>query len=210
MRALLASVAVMVFGACGGLDNAPLRLGVVRGVVMNPTLDSLVIVEQLPELNAKPATDGRFEIAGVPQGQISLLVLASGTNAERLTVNVQGGAVSEVGTVAPKAGARLTVHVHVPSNQSRANAVVTVAGVVIQKKLDREGEVEFALPSGCYPVNVAIRGLGAVEKQVCVEAPKYREVDFELLPPDGSPGREGCTVSGCESGYVCRSNGSCG
>ncbi|MBM4780822.1 MAG: hypothetical protein GQE15_24260 [Archangiaceae bacterium] len=208
MRALFVSVAVLLAG-CGGLDNSPLRLGVVRGVVLNPTVESLVIVEQLPELNAKPAADGRFEIAGVPQGDVALLVLASGTNAERLTVKVQGGAVSELGTVTPKVGARLTVHVHVPSNQSRANAVVTVAGVVIQKKLDREGEVDVALPSGCYPIKVAIRGLGAVEKQVCVEAPKYREVDFELLEPDGSAGREGCSVSGCETGYVCRSNGSC-
>lgn len=208
MRALLASVAVLLAG-CGGLDNSVLRLGVVRGVVMNPTIESLVIVEQLPELNAKPAADGRFEIAGVPQGEISLLVLASGTNAERLTVKVQGGAVSELGTVSPKLGARLAVHVHVPSNQSRANAVVTIAGAVVQKKLDREGEVEVALPTGCYPVKVAIRGLGAVEKQVCVEAPKSREVDFELLEPDGSPGREGCSVSGCENGHVCRSSGAC-
>lgn len=208
MRALLASM-LLVLAGCGGLDNSVLRLGVVRGVVMNPTIESLVIVEQLPELNAKPAADGRFEIAGVPQGDISLLVLASGTNAERLTVKVQGGAVSEVGTVAPKAGARLTVHVHVPSNQSLANTVVTVAGVVIQKKLDRDGEVDVALPTGCYAVNVSIRGLGAVEKQVCVEAPKSREVDFELREPDGSPGREGCSVSGCEQGYVCRSSGAC-
>lgn len=208
MRALFASVAVLLAG-CGGLDNSVLRLGVVRGVVMNPTIESLVIVEQQPELNTRPAADGRFEIAGVPQGDISLLVLASGTNAERLTVKVQGGAVSELGTVSPKQGARLAVHVHVPSNQSRANAVVTVAGVVVQKKLDREGEVEIALPTGCYPVNVSIRGLGSVEKQVCVEAPKSREVDFELPEPDGSPGREGCSVSGCESGKVCRSNGSC-
>lgn len=208
MRALLVSVAVLLAG-CGGLDNSVLRLGVVRGIVSNPTIDSLVIVEQLPELNAKPAADGRFEIAGVPQGDISLLVLASGTNAERLNVKVQGGAVSELGTVTPRVGARLDVHVHVPSNQSRANAVVTVAGVVVQKKLNREGEVEIALPTGCYPVNVSIRGLGAVAKQVCVEAPKSREVDFELLDPDGSPGREGCSVSGCEAGYVCRSNGSC-
>lgn len=208
MRALFASVAVLLAG-CGGLDNSVLRLGVVRGVVMNPTIDSLVIVEQLPELNTRPAADGRFEISGVPQGDISLLVLASGTNAERLTVKVQGGAVSELGTVSAKQGARLAVHVHVPSNQSRANAVVTVAGVVIQKKLDREGEVEIALPTGCYPVNVSIRGLGSIEKQVCVEAPKSREVDFELPEPDGSPGREGCSVSGCETGKVCRSNGSC-
>lgn len=206
-RALL--ISLLVLGACGGLDNSVLRLGVVRGVVMNPTVESLVIVEQLPELNAKPGADGRFEIAGVPQGDISLLVLASRTNAERLTVKVQGGAVAELGTLSPKAGARLSVHVHVPSNQSRANAVVTVAGVVVQKKLDREGEVEVALPTGCYPVNVAIRGLGAIEKQVCVEAPKSREVDFELREPDGSPGREGCSISGCESGYVCRSDGSC-
>lgn len=208
MRALLASM-LLVLAGCGGLDNSVLRLGVVRGVVMNPTIESLVIVEQLPELNAKPAADGRFEIAGVPQGDISLLVLASGTNAERLTVKVQGGAVAELGTLSPKAGARLAVHVHVPSNQSLTSAVVTVAGVVVQKKLDREGEVEVALPTGCYPVNVAIRGLGAVAKQVCVEAPKSREVDFELLEPDGSPGREGCSVSGCEQGYVCRSSGAC-
>ena len=54
-----------------------------------------------------------------------------------------------------------------------------------------------------------MRCLGADEKTLCDEAPKCREVDFELLEPDGSPGREGCSVSGCENGHVCRSSGAC-
>lgn len=210
MRARLVSMVAFVLAACGGFDNTPLRLGVVRGVVSSPTIETVVLVEQLPSLSTRPSADGRFELSGVPQGDVSLLVLASSTHAERLTVNVRGGEVAEVGTVGQKPGARLEIVVHVPSNQSRARAQVQVNGVTLQQPLDFEGEVAIALPTGCYPVVVSVPGLGSLEKQVCMQAPTMREVQFELPEPNGTPGREGCSVSGCESGFSCRSNGSCG
>lgn len=210
MRARFVSMVAFVLAACGGFDNTPLRLGVVRGVVSSPTIETVVLVEQLPSLSTRPSADGRFELSGVPQGDVSLLVLASSTHAERLTVNVRGGEVAEVGTVGQKPGARLEIVVHVPSNQSRARAQVQVNGVTLQQPLDFEGEVAIALPTGCYPVVVSVPGLGSLEKQVCMQAPTMREVQFELPEPNGTPGREGCSVSGCEPGFSCRSNGSCG
>lgn len=209
MRALLVTVALVVLAACGGLDNGPLRLGVIRGVVPNPTIDTVVLVEQAPALSTRPSADGHFELTGVPQGDVTLLVLASATHAERLTVNVRGGEVAEVGSVGQTPAARLEIVVHVPSNQSRLQTKVQVNGVTLQKPLDREGEVAIALPTGCYPVIVSIPGLGSLEKQVCMQAPTMREVQFELPEPNGTPGREGCSVSGCEPGYSCRSDGSC-
>lgn len=209
MRARLVSVVAVVLAACGGFDNTPLRLGVVRGVVSSPTIETVVLVEQQPALSTRPSADGRFELTGVPQGEVTLLVLASAVNAERLTVNVRGGEVAEVGSVGQTPGARLEIVVHVPSNQSRAQARVQVNGVTLQRPLDREGEVSIALPTGCYPIVVSIPGLGSLEKQVCMQAPMMREVQFELPEPNGTPGREGCSVSGCESGRSCRSDGSC-
>ena len=210
MRALLVSVLAVVLAACGGFDNTLLRLGVVRGVVPSPTIETVVQVEQLPALSTRPSADGRFELTGVPQGDVTLLVLASGTQAERLTVNVRGGEVSELGNVGQKPGARLEIVVHVPSNQSRLQTRVQVNGITLQQPLNVEGEVAIALPTGCYPVVASIPGLGSLDKQVCMQAPTMREVQFELPEPNGTPGREGCSVSGCEPGYSCRSNGSCG
>ncbi|MDP1919289.1 MAG: hypothetical protein Q8L14_23770 [Myxococcales bacterium] len=209
MRAHLVSVVALVLAACGGFDNTPLRLGVVRGVVSSPTIETVVLVEQLPALFTRPSADGRFELTGVPQGEVTLLVLASASNAERLTVNVRGGEVAEVGSVGQTPGARLEIEVRVPSFQSRSKTTVQVNGFTLQQRLDRDGDVTIALPSGCYPVIVSLPGLGVVEKQVCVEAPTRREVHFDLLVPDGSPGREGCSVTGCDL-FTCRSDGSCG
>jgi hypothetical protein len=209
MRARFVSVVAIALSACGGFDNTPLRLGVVRGVVSNPTIDTVVMVEQLPALSTRPSPDGSFELTGVPQGEVTLLVLASASNAERLTVNVRGGEVAELGSVGQTPGARLEIEVRVPSFQSRAKTTVQVNGVTLQRALSRDGEVSVALPSGCYPVIVSLPGLGSVEKQVCVEAPTRREEHFDLLVPDGSPGREGCSVTGCDL-FTCRSDGSCG
>lgn len=208
-RALLVALAVTLAG-CGGFDNTPFRVGVVRGVVPNPTVNTVVLVEQQPALSARPDAQGRFELVDVPQGEVTLLVLASAANAERLTVTVRGGDVVDTGAVGTKAGARLEIVVHVPSNQSRLQTRIQVGSVTLTQLLDREGEVHVALPTGCYPVVVSIPGLGTMERQVCVTAPTMRQVQFELPEPDGSPGREGCSVSGCEVGLTCRSNGSCG
>lgn len=208
MRALAATVTGLLVAACGGLDNSPLRLGVIRGVVSDPTPESLVFVEELPSLNTRPGADGRFELLSVPQGEVTLVVLASPLRAQRRKVVVGGASVAEVGSLGATAGVSVELEVQVPSHQSRVGAVIEVAGVALPQKVDRDGEVHLALPPGCLPVRVSLRGLGAVQNEVCVES-EFREVRFVLPTPDGSPGREGCSVTGCDQGYVCKSSGAC-
>lgn len=208
MRALLATAVLAVLSACGGLDNAPLRVGLVRGLVVDPTPESLVFVENAPALVTRPGAAGTFELS-VPQGDVTLVVLASASRAERRALVVQGGGVTEAGSLGTLAGARLEAEVHVPSLQSRAAATLEVGGVLMTQRPNVDGEIAVGLPSGCFPVRVVLRGLGVVEKEVCLQAPEVREVHFDLPAPDGSPGREGCSVTGCEAGYACRSNGTC-
>jgi hypothetical protein len=208
MRALAVTVAALLVTACGGLDNSPLRVGIIRGVVSDPAPDALVFVEQLPALATRPGADGRFELARVPQGEVTLVVLASPLRAERQRVVVGGASVAELGAVGAAPGVPVELEVSVPSRQSRAGAVFEVGGVPLSQRVDRDGEVRLALPRGCLPVRVSLRGLGALEREVCVES-EPREVRFLLPAPDGSPGREGCSVTGCESGYACQSSGAC-
>ncbi|MBL8922163.1 MAG: hypothetical protein JNJ54_25160 [Myxococcaceae bacterium] len=207
MRALSLTVLALHVAACGGLDNTPLRFGVIRGVVKEPTADSLVFVEEAPTRHSRPGADGRFELTSVPQGEVTLVVLASPLRAERQRVSVGGAMVAELGSVGAAAGVPVEFEVSVPSRQRREGAVFEVAGVPLSQRVER-GEVQLALPSGCLPVRVSLRGLGDVEREVCVERER-REVRFALPPPDGSPGREGCPVTGCDDGYTCRSSGAC-
>ncbi len=216
MRALLASV-VLVASACGGLDNTPLRLGNIRGVVQNVTPTSLVATEPtetLPSvLSTRPQADGRFEFLGVPQGEVKLLILSSSTTAERLTLNVQGGSIVDVGAVGAAPSAQLRLIVEPPAFLGFEKATIQVGALDLTQPLEliqgHEGLARIGLPTGCYPTVVSIPGLGSVSKNVCVESPLTRTVEFEFPFPDGSPGREGCSLSGCLSGHSCLSNGFC-
>ncbi|MHB8879432.1 MAG: carboxypeptidase regulatory-like domain-containing protein, partial [Myxococcaceae bacterium] len=100
------SIAWALAAGCGTIDNSPLRQGVVRGRVEGASLGlSLVTVFGQPGLRDDPGEDGSFEISGVPAGPIELLVLASSTQAARVGVEVLGGQVVDVGTVASEAAA---------------------------------------------------------------------------------------------------------
>lgn len=216
MRALLASV-LLCASACGGLDNGPLRLGNIRGVVQNMTPTSIVSTEATETfptvISTKPQADGRFELVGVPQGEVKLLILSSSTTAERITLNLQGGSVADVGAVGAAPSAQLRLVVEPPAFLSFDKATIHVGALELTRPLEliqgHEGLARIGLPSGCYPTVVAIPGLGSLSKNVCVEAPLTKTVEFEFPFPDGSAGREGCSVSGCLSGHTCLSNGLC-
>ena len=210
MRALLATVVVFGLLGCGGFDNDPLRRGTVRGTLEKVTPESAVVIEELPEFFVKPDEKGRFELVDVPQGPVTLLVLASEVNAERLPVEVKGGQVTEVGSVGNRAGALVVVRLTAPEKYGVANARVSVRGLRLERSL-RTGVTEVTVPAiGCFTFDLSAPGLGADSKQLCVEGATRYAVDFTVAVPDGSEGREGCSVSGCVEGFMCKADGTCG
>lgn len=210
MRALLATVVVFGLLGCGGFDNDPLRRGTVRGTLEKVTPESAVVIEELPEFLARPDEKGRFELVNVPQGEVTLLVLASEVNAERLPVEVKGGQVTEVGSVGNRAGALVVVRLMAPAKYSLAQATVSVRGLPVERSL-RTGVTEVTVPAiGCFTFEFKAPGLGAGSQQLCVEGATRYGVEFTVAVPDGSEGREGCSVSGCVEGFMCKADGTCG
>jgi hypothetical protein len=210
MRARFA-IAVLVTGllGCGGFDNDPLRRGIVRGTLEEVTPESAVVIEGLPDFLARPDEKGRFELVDVPQGPVTLLVLATEVNAERLPVEVLGGQVTEVGSVGKSAGAVVVVRLEAPEKYSLAKATVAVKGLPRERSL-RTGVTEVTIPPiGCFTFELSAPGLGAASQQLCVEGAARYGVNFMLTEPDGSMGREGCSISGCVDRFVCQGDGTC-
>ena len=209
MRALLAIVIVGLLG-CGGLSNDPLRRGIVRGTLEKPTPESAVVIEELPEFLARPDQNGRFELVDVPQGPVTLIVLASESNADRVPVEVLGGQVTEVGAVGGRAGALVEVRLTAPEKYGLAKATVSVRGLPVERSLKTGVTVVTVPPIGCFTFDLSAPGLGQATQRLCVEGATRYGVDFALTEPDGTAGREGCSVSGCAGQFVCKADGTCG
>jgi hypothetical protein len=214
MRRLLATGALSLLAACGGLENVPLTLGAVRGALQAPNGDAQVAVVNHPELSARPAMDGTFTLADVPQGEVELLLLVTDKLAERRRVTVTGGAVTDVGVVVGKPALDFEVELYLPDLLSPRAGVVTIVGTALSEPVEASGDpwggAKFALPEGCYRARGDVPGLKPVEGEACVsEAAGPAELHLVFATPSGEPGEEGCALSGCLPGTVCRSDGRC-
>ena len=118
------------------------------------------------------------------------------------------------GTVGAAPSAQLRLVVEPPLYFAFEKAQIHVGSLDLTRPLElfegHEGLARIGLPTGCYQTDVTIPGLGSLSKNVCVEAPLQHQAEFEFAFPDGSAGREGCSVSGCLAGHACLSNGLCG
>lgn len=211
-QAVLAVVAAALGLSCGGgLENEPLTLGVVRGTLVASTSSSTVSVIGRPELLARPDADGSFELVGVPQGPVELLAIISTSRNERVQALVRGGQVTDIGTRSGRPTATIEVELQAPSHQRVSRGTVDVPGTPVEFRLDEPGEWKLRVPAGCYQVTASVPGLGTQSaSNVCVSEGQERGLHLSFPDPDGSPGREGCVVTGCESGYSCRSStGAC-
>ncbi|HSP77426.1 MAG TPA: carboxypeptidase regulatory-like domain-containing protein, partial [Myxococcaceae bacterium] len=88
VSSVLMALALAVSG-CGGLDNAPFRLGTVRGRLTEATPSvALVSLMGNPGVRSTVAEDGSFVLERVPAGPAELFVVASPERAVRLPVMV--------------------------------------------------------------------------------------------------------------------------
>lgn len=209
-RTLTGLLAALLLAGCGGLENVPLTLGTIRGALMGADEKASVSVLGSPELAAKPAlTTGEFEIANVPQGDVELLAIVNANSALRMAVTVRGGSIADLGQLQARPSGELEVEARAPSGQSLARGTAAIVGTALSRPLNLVGEAEFRLAAGCYVARVEVPGLGSAEKELCVQESVHSEAEILLPNPDGTPGREGCSVSGCLPGLTCRTDGRC-
>jgi hypothetical protein len=196
--------------ACGGLDNRPLRVGAISGTVAqcDPTQ---AVVGIVGGANAPVDASCAFRLDGVPEGPAQLFVVADPSNAAALDVEVQGAAVTELGAIAAPHGSVLHLNAHAPSHQKVSGKVETPGLPLMTQSIDSMGAVRVGpFPAGCWNVTVAVAGLGEVMQTACFTGGQDDAVDVTMPQPDGSAGREGCSVSGCVNGpQACLANGDC-
>jgi hypothetical protein len=209
MRTAPFIVALACFVACGSLDNEPLRTGVIRGQLANPDSGALVAVVGREDLSTRPDAEGRFELRSVPVGPRELLVLINASQSRRLSVDVGPASIVELGVVEAAPSVEFEVYVKSPGGQRVTGGTVALLGTPLVKSIKPpEDEAEFHLPPGCYEALVSVPGLGSTTVSGCLDSAPL-ELDALLDVPDGSPGREGCEVTGCKGLLACQPDRSC-
>ena len=206
----LSLVLVVSLAACGSLDNDPLRTGIIRGQLEGSDLSSLIAVVSHEELVTHPDADGRFELTGVPLGNVELLVLINAQQSRRLSVEVGAASVIDLGPIAPAPSQEFEIYVNAPSGQRVTGGTVALVGTPLVKRIEApEDEAEFSVPPGCYQAFVSVPGLGNITVDGCMEPGISFRKTITFDSPDGTPGREGCSVTGCTLALVCQADGSC-
>jgi hypothetical protein len=196
--------------ACGGLENEPLTYGVVRGALLGATSTSTVSIFGRPDLIATPDSAGNFEITRVPQGHVDVLKLINLDYGERQTLELQGGSIADLGTSSGRPVGFFEVELVAPGGQSLKQGAIALSGTPISVKIERnEPEWQIRIPAGCYDITATVPGLGSKTAQGCASETMHRDVHIVMPVPDGSPGREGCQVTGCVGTLRCQADHSC-
>lgn len=212
MKALLLTcgLGALLQVGCGGFDNSPIRVGAVRGRLMDGDGEvALVSLLGHPELRTRVSPEGGFELHGLPATSAALFVIASRTSAAKVPVELRGAQMIDVGEVRGLPGAFVRVRVVPPSHQRVTGSHVEVLGTPHTGYLTgADGIARIGpLPEGCYLHRATLAGLGAAEEEVCVAAGAQTSVDLELPQPTGNG--DGCVVTGCQPPYICHRDGSC-
>jgi len=199
-------LAALALTGCGGLDNAPLTVGVVRGTLQEAVGGTAVVsVFGQPDVFLRPDSSGQFQLSEVPQGASELFAVASATKAVRVPMVVYGGGVTDLGTVRPRPGGFVKLELHTGSYQRLGTSKINVVGTPFQRVAvsDTGVAVVGPLPEGCYELNTTAPGFGTIAPRVCVQEADDLELDADLPRADGTEGHEGCIVTGCQDPYVC-------
>jgi len=205
----IAMAAGLVLGSlgCGGLDNAPFRVGTVHGWLAESDASvALVAMMGAPELRSGVAPDGSFTLEQVPAGEAELFIIASASKTLRAPLIVQGGQSVSVGPLAPKEASFLSVRLRAPSHQPLGQAQVSLVGTPVGPlQPDEEGRLSVGpLPDGCYTLSVTLPGFPDVTSETCVSAGELKDVKV-ILPAPSS----GCAVTGCSDDFLCVPDGRC-
>ncbi|MCK8500548.1 MULTISPECIES: carboxypeptidase regulatory-like domain-containing protein [Myxococcus] len=197
-------------GACGNLENAPLRLGTIEGELSEyDPAHALVSVVDAPQLRSTVDDHGRFKLEKVPSGDVELFVVATREKATRVKVKVSAGKALDVERVEPKAAGFLELRARSTQGERVAGVEVTVLGTHLdQLQLDGKGRVQVGpLPDGCYELSIVGMGFPEVRSSACVGSGEKKELRVQLQPRADLVNR--CAATGCEDGLVCGPGGRC-
>lgn len=216
----LASIVAGLCG-CGGFESHPLTHAVLRGslvgagpssmatILGKPELVDVPTASELAVLSGQTNANWAFELNDVPSGPIELLLFISGQRADRLKMDIEGGEVEEL---TPQVGQRIStlrVDLEAPSHQLIRRGTVRVLGTPIKRSIELS-EMYLAVPAGCYALEASVPGLGTkTVTESCVAPGLSKSVPIYFDEPDGSPGREGCSVTKCDYDYECKKGGEC-
>jgi hypothetical protein len=217
-RKLVFAAGLAVAGsACGGFENQPLGWAAIRGSLVGAGAGSKVSIFGHPELTDAPSTNElkalaadptstwAFELTKVPTDEetVDLMLLISPQRARRMSVHVVPGQVQSIPAQVGEQISMLVADLDAPSHQLVRKGQVKIDGTSIAISVE-ESEPEIPVPAGCYTITATVPGLGTITSpQACVGPGRVLREPMHFPEPDGSPGREGCSVTGCESGYKC-------
>lgn len=218
-------LAAVAGSACGGFENRPLTVATIRGSLVGAGPGSKVYIFGHPELSDVPSSEELkslavdststwpFELTDVPTDDdtVDLMLFISPQRARRMPVHVMPSQVQTIPAQVGELISTLVADLDAPSHQLVRKGQVKVDGTSISLSIE-EAEPEIKVPAGCYTVTATVPGLGTItSNQTCVGAGLKAKVPVHFLEPDGSPGREGCQVTGCEDEheYECEGSGQC-
>ncbi len=203
---------VLAVSGCGGLDNAPFRMGTVQGRLTESTPSvALVSLMGNPGVRSTVAEDGSFVLERVPAGPVELFIVASPKQAVRLPAVVPGGGSTNLEDVVPRAAGFLELEVRAPARQPVGNGQVSVKGTPFQRLLlEQDGSLNLGpLPEGCYSLEVSVPGFPDEETETCVGESEHKEVKVQLRSPGVGLLSRGCAATGCARGNQCAPDGRC-
>ncbi len=204
MRALIASLVVVGLSACGGLENEPLTLGIVRGSLERASASGWVAIAGRPTTRQALGAGGTFEFRDLQHGEIELFGVANDAEALRRTVAVEGGGITQLGQLAAHPGGFVSVDVKTSTGLFLGRGTVEIPNQPWTTTLDILGHGSLGpLPVGCWDIHLSIPGAAVLERQACTTEGGTEAAEFDLVEPDGTPGHEGCAITGCQDGLEC-------
>jgi hypothetical protein len=212
LKRLLTTLALCALSACGGFENEPLTVGVVRGQLAGTVGEGAVVaVIGHEQLVTRPDAMGRFELRNVPIGPADLLIISSQEESRRLSITVGSASVVELGVLTPRPSARFEIYLSAEGGHRTSGGSVTLVGTPLVSSVQAmlDNEAEFFVPGGCYTAHVVVPGLGQTTVDGCVAEGGLFERRLAFGLPDGTEGQEGCSVTGCEDGLACQADRSC-
>jgi len=206
----MSALLLVGLGACGNLENAPLRVGTIQGQLteFDPAVATVSLADR-PEVSTSVDGLGRFSLEGVPTGPVDLFIIATADKATRVSVKVAGGQRVDVKRVAPRFAGFFDLKVKAPHGERVEGVRVSVQGTPFTElTLDGAGRLRVGpLPDGCYALSFVGEGFPQARSTACVGEGEKKELKLELEVASEFIDR--CSLTGCADGLVCGASGQC-
>jgi len=215
LAAALAAALAVALAGCGGLETPDLAHGNVAGRLVGG-VNALAEIYPLgrPDLVVRPDGEGRFELEGLPAGDVTLVVYDGGLRAEQSVVRVQGAererrtwyggdaAVPDAQKIA--LGGKVVAAVLPVGGGVAVAPRVTAVGTTRRAILGAGGTVVVGvLPAGDYELTAELDGYAPATRGVTV-VPGTSVHEVPVAPAAGAAA-VGCAASGgqCRNGLTC-------